>query len=163
MAGMRKVPIRNLDKVQAFLDTVPHGTKRQAIEAIAKYLVGDSRHGFKHDDPYVQTTRKAVYGRQWESDKQRRYVMARIRSGEIKLGQRQRSPTRQSQGYGYRKTNSGYGATIYNTQPSAFWTRVWGKWPKWRNTEKVIKDNIKGALRSGATAVNKWLRARDKK
>ena len=153
-------PIRNLANVQAYLKTVPHGTKRAAIVGMTEYVIGDSGHGLKHDDPYSQTTRKKVYGQQWESDKQRRYVMAKIRSGEIVLGQRRNSPTKASQGYAYRTTNNGYAATIYNDEPGAYWSRAWNRWPRWRSVKKVIDDNIKGAMRHATAAVNKVLRTK---
>jgi hypothetical protein len=151
-------PIRNLDRVIAYLKTVPHGTKRAAIKAIAEYLVGNQRHGFRHDDPYRKTTRAAVYGKQWESDAQRAYVMARIREGIIVLGQRARTPTDASKGYEVKYTQGGYNATITNSQPGAHWTRVWEGWRNWRPAMKVVQDNIKGALRSAVSAVNAELR-----
>jgi len=110
--------------------------------------------------PYKQTTRKAVYGRQWESDKQRAYVMSKIKSGEIVLGQRQRSPTDASSGYAVKETRGGYGATITNEKPGAFWSRVWNKWPRWRTVNKVVDDNIKGAMRHATARVNAFLRKR---
>lgn len=151
-------PIRNLDRVIAYLKTVPHGTKRAAVKAIAEYLVGNERHGFRHDDPYRRTTRAAVYGRQWESDAQRAYVMARIREGSIKLGQRARMPTDASKGYGYKLTHGGYGATITNSTEGAYWTRVWEGWKNWRPAMKVVQDNMKGAIRHAVAAVNAALR-----
>src|SRR5574343_84065 len=151
-------PIRGLDSVQQFIKALPYRTKREAIIGVAEYLVGDSRHGFRHDDPYRRTTRRAVYGQQWESDAQRRYVMAAIKSGEIVLGQRRPNPTDASKGYGYKLTNSGYGANITNEKPGAYWTRVWGGWRNWRNTMQVIRDNIRGALRHALARVNAVLR-----
>ena len=155
-------PIRNLDKVQAFLKTVPFGAMKIAIVAFTEYVIGNERHGLRHDDPYIPTTRRAVYGQQWESEAQRRYVMAAIKRGEIVLGQRQRMPTEASQGYGYHTTNSGYGATITNTEPGAYWSREWGGWKNWRSALKVIRDNMKGAMRHTTAEVNKYLRQKGK-
>ena len=155
-------PIRNFEKVQAFLKDLPYGTKRAAIIALAEYFVGNERHGFSHDDPYKQTTRKAVYGKTFESDAQRRFVMAAIRDGRIKIGQRNPNPTNASRSYGYKLTNNGYGATITNEAPGAHWTRVWRGWKNWRETSKVIGDNINGALKHAMAAVNDVLRKRAK-
>ena len=152
--------IQNVEKVQDYLKTVPRGTIRTAIKAFTEYVIGDSRHGLRHDDPYKQTTRQQVYGRQWESDKQRAYVMSRIKSGEIKLGQRQHSPTEASKGYGYKLRAGGYGATITNDKEGAYWTRVWNKWPTWRKVGKVIADSMKGAMRHATAAVNKYLKSK---
>lgn len=153
---MLKITVRNIDKVQAFLKTIPRGSKRVATKAFSEYIVGDSRHGLAHDDPYQQTTRKAVYGQQWQSDKQRKYVMAKIRSGEIVLGQRKYSPTQASQGYKVVETRNGY--TITNQKPGAFWTRIWAKWPRWRHENQVIKDSMRGAMQHTTRAVNNFLK-----
>jgi len=160
---MIKYVIRNVKEVQAYLSTVPRDTVRVAIEAIAKYVIGEEgapgagRHGLMHDDPYKQTTRAAVYGRTFESDKQRAYVMAAIRSGEIKIGQRSPKQTDASQGYGYNLTNNGYGATIKNEKPGAYWSRVWGGWKNWRTIPQVISDNMRGAIRHANTEIKKFL------
>ena len=155
---MIKISVRNIDRVHAFLRTIPQGAKRHASKAFSEYIVGDSRHGLKHDDPYQQTTRKAVYGQQWKSEKQRKYVMGAISRGEIVLGQRKHSPTKASQGYAVSQTRDGY--VIVNKEPGAFWSRVWNKWPRWKHTNEVIKNNMKGAMRHTVGAVNKFLRSK---
>jgi len=157
---MIKITVRNIGIVQAFLKTVPPGVKRESSKAVAEYIVGDAGHGLSHDDPYQQTTRARVYGQQWESDKQRKYVMAKIRSGEIVLGMRRNSPTKASQGYGVTETRNGY--VITNKEPGAYWTRRWNKWPRWKHTNEVIKNNIKGAMRHATAAVNRFLRTKGK-
>ena len=151
-------PIRGIKEVQAYLKTVPRGAVKAAIVAVTEYIISDSRHGLRHDDPYKRTTRKAVYGKTFESDKQRRYVMAKIRSGEIVPGQRKYVPTKASGGYVNTETRDGY--TITNTQPGAFWSRVWAKWPKWRHVNKVVKDNMRGAMRAATSEVNKFLKSK---
>jgi len=156
-------PIKNIDKVVAFLRNLPRGTKREAVIGVAEYLVGDGSHGLSKDDPYRRTTRKAVYGRTFESDAQRRYVMGAIKRGEIVPGQRKYSPTRASEGYSYKLTSGGYGATITNTEEGAYWTRVWGGWKNWRSYDKVVRDNIKGAMRHAMKRVNDVLRSKGKK
>ncbi|MCP4263654.1 MAG: hypothetical protein GY774_40025 [Planctomycetes bacterium] len=158
-----KLPIRNLEKVQAYLKTVPHGTKKIAIEAYTRYLIGlegapgPGRHGLSRKDPYKQTTRAKVYGQTFESDKQRKYVMAAIKSGEIKKGQRKGHATK-AEGYTYKLTNSGYGATIENKEESAYWSRVWGGWKNWRSVQQVIIDNTKGAMRHATSRINAFLK-----
>jgi hypothetical protein len=151
-------PIRGIKEVQDFLKNAPRGAVKPALIAIVEYFIGNERHGLKHDDPYKQTTRAAVYGRQWESDKQRRYVMAMIREGKIVLGKRSRNPTDASKGYGYQETKSGYGATITNDQPGAYWTRKWGGWKNWRLYMEVIQANMKGALKEGMKVFNQYIK-----
>ena len=166
---LRRLPIRNLEEVQAVLREIPRGGMKVAIIAMVEYFIGDvgapgaGRHGLKHDDPYRQTTRKAVYGRTFESDAQRKYVMAAIKDGRIKIGQRFPDPTKASQAYGYDITKGGYGATIKNESPGAYWSREWGGWKNWRSVPKVIKDNMKGASRHATTEVNKYMKTKVKK
>jgi len=153
---MKFGPIRNLKKVQDYLKKLPRGTMKAAIVAITEYIIGNEKHGLRHDDPYKQTTRKKVYGRTFESDKQRKYVMAAIADGRIKIGQRKPNPDK-TRGYGYKLTNNGYNATITNESEGAYWARVWGGWRNWRNVAKVVNANIKGALRHATAEVNKVL------
>jgi len=156
-------PIRNLKKVQDYIKSVPHGAKKEAVEAVTEYIIGDESHGLSHDDPYKQTTRKAVYGQTFESDAQRRYVMAAIKDGTIKIGKRNPDPTKAGQAYTAKYTNNGYNATIQNKQEGAYWTRIWGGWKNWRSYDKVIRDNIKGAMKHATARVNALLKAKAKK
>lgn len=154
-------PIRNVEKLQAYLRTLPRGTIRTAIRAFTEYIVGDSSHGLAHDDPYHYVSRKAAYGQTFQSDKQRRYVMAMIKSGEITPGVRKNSPTNQSQVYGIQETNGGYGATITNSSEGAYWTRkaqpAQLRMAGWRAYADVVAANVQGALRHAGAAVRSFL------
>ena len=130
--------IQGIAKVKKYLAKVPHGTKKAAIYAIAEYIKGDERHGFSHDNPYRKTTRKAVYGRSFESDAQRRYVMWMIRNG-VWSGQRMRTPTDASDSYEIQITKGGYGANIISNSEGAYYTRIWRGW----KTGRVIKMSFK--------------------
>jgi len=154
--------VRGNEKTQAYLKTVPRGTIRTALDAIAEYIIGDARHGLSHDDPYRQTTREAVYGKTFESDAQRRYVMAAIKDGRIKIGERNPDPTEASENWYHEPTNNGYGQTIKNDSPGAYWSREWGGWKNWRSVDKVVQSNIAGALRHAGAEVKKWLRSNTK-
>lgn len=156
------VSVRNLDGVQAFLKSLPRGTMRIALAAFTEYAIGDDSHGLRKDEPYAQTTRKKVYGQTFESDKQRRYVMAALDDGRIKIGQRQQSPTDASQGYGWKETNNGYGAIITNTSPGAYWSRVWGGWKNWRSVPQVVADNMRGGIRHALAMVNVYIKQKAK-
>ena len=83
--------VRNLEAVQAFLKSLPHGGIKRVLEAMVIYFIGDASHGLVHYEPYKYITRKQAYGKTFESDKQRRYVMAKIRSGEITPGKENRT------------------------------------------------------------------------
>ena len=155
-------PPKNIDSVLRHLKNLPYGTKREAVIGVAEHLVGDEQHGFSHDDPYRQTTRRKVYGQTFFSDAQRRKVMAMINNGEIVIGQRQNSPTEASGQYGYKLIRGGYGAVITNPSPGAYWTRIWGGWKNWRSATQVIHDNLAGAVRHALARVNRILREKGK-
>lgn len=156
-------PIKNIEKVRAFLQSAPHGTKRAAVIAVAEYLIGDESHGLAHDDPYKYVSIKQAYGG-FKSRAQQAKVMAMINSGEITPGQRAHIPTDQSQGYGYKLTGGGYGATIQNSSEGAYWTRIARPnmiaLSNWRSYLQVVNSNIKGALRHATAKVNEVLRRR---
>ena len=156
-------PIRGIKEVQKYLATVPRGAVKVGVRAFAEYLIGDGRRGLSHDDPYKQTTRKAVYGQTFESEAQRKYVMGAIADGRIQIGRRNPDPTIQSRGYKINETNSGYGATIVNEKEGAYWARKWGGWRNWRSFKQVVMDNLRGATRSATQAVNRYLKDKSKK
>lgn len=154
--------VRNQEQVQAFLRSLPKGVLRPALKAMSNYFIGDDRHGLKHSDPYKYVTRKSAYGFTFHSDKQRRYVMAMIRSGEIKPGTPNRTGT-SAAAWTARETNSGYGYTLENPTRGAYFTRSdrgQAAQPAkvgWRKVSKVIADNLKGALRAARAAIKKWI------
>ena len=54
---MFKMQMRGLDSIKKLLEETPRGTKGAAVEAAAKYLIGDNRHGLKHYPAYKWITR----------------------------------------------------------------------------------------------------------
>ena len=157
------VQVRGVEKVQAFLASIPRGAMKIALTAVTEYIIGDASHGLKHNDPYRYVTRAAAYGQTFVSPQQRGYVMAKIRSGEIVPGQENRTG-RTSDSYGYTETNNGYGMTILNPTAGAYYTRsdsgqaAQPEMVGWRKAAQVIADNINGAMRSAQARVNEWLK-----
>lgn len=136
-----------------------------AIEAYAKYLIGNSRHGLKHYPSYKYITRARAYGQTFVSDKQRRYVMAAIRDGRITPGQENRTGL-QAESWKYAVENNR--VRIYNTASGSKYTmgdmtqanmmRLIG----WRKVSDVVKTNVRGAIRYAQAAVNQFLKSRSK-
>ena len=155
--------IRNDKEVSAFLKTLPRGTIRIALKAMADYFLGDERHGLRHNESYKYVSRKRAYGVTFFSDKQRRYVMAKIKSGEIKPGQSNRSGAT-SAAWTAKETKGGYGYTLQNPSRGAYFTRSdkgQARQPAmvgWRKVLKVVQDNMKGAIRSAMAKVKEWIR-----
>lgn len=164
---MIKASVRGVEQLKAFFAKIPSNTRKIAVEEVTKYLIGDNNHGLKHYVKYKYVSRKSAYGRTFESDKQRRYVMAKIRSGEITPGRDNRSGALQ-RGWQYKRQGGGYGATIYNAVPYAKWVMGDGTQARqpnkvgWRMMAEVISTNIKGAMQAANQAVGRWLKANNK-
>ena len=88
---MIKMSVRGVEKLQAFFKKLPPAARKIAAPEIAIHLIGDDNRGLKHYVGYKYVSRKSAYGQTFSSDKQRRYVMAKIRSGEITPGRSNRS------------------------------------------------------------------------
>lgn len=153
--------IRGVEEWKAYLKTVPYGTVKVGLAALAEWLIGTPERGLKHYQKYLYVSIKKAYGG-FKSDKQRRYVMAMIREGKIDPGVPHRTG-RTQRGYVANVTNNGYGITIENKEPGAYYTRDdqgqarLNALAGWKKTAEVISTNIAGAIRHAQAAVNAWL------
>lgn len=155
---MIKVSIKNLDKVVEFIKKVPLGMKTVTGRAVADYLVGDMSHGLKHYPPYKYVSWNSIGG--FVSDKQRRYVMAKIRSGEIDPGYPHRTGNFQRGWYVggeppryVIKNEISYGNYLVDdNEQSRMHSKI-----GWRTVSKNIADNMKGAIHAANLAIAKWI------
>ena len=155
--------IRGIEKVKAYLNTVAHGTKSVAISALADYIIGDGTHGLKQYPRYKHVTRKAAYGRTFQSDKQRRWFFANLHEGNILPGYPRRTGRLQR---GWDKKGSSTKITIFNREPYAKW--VHGDRSQanlnalvgWRKTMDIVKSNVAGAIRHARAKVKEYLKTR---
>lgn len=156
---MIKIAVKGIENVQAFLRALPLGTKTVAGRAVAEYLVGDVSHGLRHYPPYKHVPYSEIGG--FKSDKQRRYVMARIREGTIDPG------ISASTGYfrdawqisgeapRYNIVNDvAYAGFLVGNAEQSLHSQKQG----WRKISQTIADNIDGAFRHAIAKVNEWLR-----
>lgn len=156
-------PLRGVEKWQAYLRQLPRGTVKIGLRAIAEWLIGTPQRGLMRYQPYKYVSRKQAYGQTFKSDKQRRYVMAAIREGRIDPGVPHRTGNTQ-RGYVMRETNGGYGMSIDNAAPGAYWTRDdqgqarLNALAGWRTAGSIIETNIAGAIRHAQAAVNAFLK-----
>ena len=155
---MIQVTIRNAEKVAAFLKSVPVNTKKIAHHSVLVYTMGNKGHGLMHYVPYKHITVKQAGG--WKSDKQRRYVMAKIREGKIdpgvphRTGEMQRAWDIQRMGDQERIINPlGYPNFVMQDEEQTLGHKKRG----WRVVSVVVKNNIAGALRYANAEVQKWL------
>jgi hypothetical protein len=157
--------VRGIEKVKAYLKTVPYGTVRVAVRAIGTYLIGDGSHGLSHPDPYKYVSRKSAYGVTFFSEAQRRYVMAAIKRGDITPGQENRTGASTS-AWRMVETNGGYGMSLRNPTQGAYYTRDnegQARQPAkvgWRKVVTVVAANIAGAMRHANAEVKRWLKSK---
>lgn len=153
------IKVRGLDAVKEFISSLPRRVRGVATEAMAEYFIGNGRHGLKRYPPYKYVTRKAAYGQTFQSDKQRRYVMARIREGTIDPGAPHRTGNYQR---GWQMENSGVKTQIVNAVPYAQYVggdnqaRLNEK-VGWRVWSDIIATNFRGAVQAAERAVGKML------
>ena len=155
-----KFVIRNVEAVQNYIRSLPRGVVKIGLAAIAEYILGDSGHGLRHDDPYKYVSRQSAYGKTFSSDKQRRWFWAN--GGPDMIGKPRTGDT--ARAWYKKETNSGYGYTLQNDTAAAYYTRSdYGQAAQpamvgWRKTSKVVEDNIKGAIRHAIAEVRKFLK-----
>ena len=158
-----KFVVRNLEEVQKFLKELPRGSLRTGLKAFTEYVLGNSTRGLRHYEPYKFVTRKRAYGMTFFTDKQRRYVMAKIRSGEMKVGTNQRTGNTAA-AWTMQEKNNGYAYSLVNNTAGAYYTRDdsgQARQPAlvgWRKVSKVVADNMRGAIRHALAEVKKWIK-----
>jgi len=162
--------VRSSKKIQDFLRSLPYGTRKIGLAAIAEYLLGDDRHGLRHDEPQKYISRKqAGYT---TSAKQMRFffatgILERTPDGGIKLNHYKRTGET-ANAWVSREINRGYGIVLENEKKGAYYTRdnfgqtrqheMAGR----RKVSKVVADNLKGAIRHAKAEVGKWMRSNAK-
>jgi len=170
--------IRGIDKVKAYLASVPRGTMRVALDAIARWLIGDSQGGLMHPEPYKYASRAKAYGYTgakfkngarvpagYFSAKQFFYVAA-ITHGFTDRGSKRTSESSDAWTYKPTETNKGYSYRLINDTPGAYYTRDdYGQAQQpanvgWLKVSKVVAKNIAGALRAAIAAVNAHLKSK---
>ncbi len=153
------------ETVQQYLKTVPYGGLKVALKAFVEYVIGNASHGLKHPEPYKYVSREAAYGETFSSPKQRAYVMAKIRSGEITPGRSNRTGNSEEAWQYVMITDYNY--TIVNPEPGAYWTRDdqgQANQPAmvgWRKTMAVVMDNMAGGMRAANAAVKKYFASKE--
>ena len=162
--------VRSTKKIQAFLRTLPYGTRKIGLDAIAEYLLGDASHGLRHDEPQKYVSRaQAGYK---TSSRQIAYffavgILEKLPGGGVKLNHYVRTGETAA-AWTSRETNNGYSVMLENPKAGAYYTRDDGYQTKQhalagrRKVSKVVADNLMGAIRHANAEVGKWLRKTNK-
>jgi len=161
--------IRGLEELEAFLKKLPRGGVRVALEAIARYVVGNTSRGLRHDEPQKYVSRKKA-GYTTSAAQIRFFFATGILEnvgGKVKLNRYKRSGDTAAS-WAYKAVND-WNYRVVNPKAGAYWTRdekgqtrqhaMAGR----RKTSKVISDNMKGAIRSAGVALKKWIRENTKR
>jgi len=158
---MIKIKVTGVDKTINFLKTFAEGYEDVSLNAISEYLMGDERHGLKHYPPYKHVSFKQAYGG-FLSDKQRRYVMMKIRSGEIDPGYSASNgyygdawqTNKIADGKYVISNDVHYAGYLVGDDRQSKMMQMKG----WRVVSQNIKDNIMGAFRHARGAINKFIK-----
>lgn len=151
------------DKVELMVGRVAKALKPDVSYAAAVYLVGNMGRGLKHYRSYKHVTRKAAYGKTFQSDKQRRYVMAMIKQGKITPGYPKRTGKAQ-RGWKARPISGGdsmvsndvpYIGYLHDNDSQARLNALAG----WRKVEEIIESNTRGMLNAGEQAIKRVTQA----
>jgi hypothetical protein len=155
--GVRTSP-PNLAQV---ISDLPRSVRGAATEAAARYLVGNGSHGLTHYPAYSYVTRRRAYGSSFFSDRQRRKVMAMIRSGEILPGYPRRTGAFQRV---IQIVNDGVKTRILLTAPHSVHLvddERQARQPMaagWRRVGLVIASNERGAIQAADRAAQEIIK-----
>jgi hypothetical protein len=157
-----KTTIRGIEEFQAFLKrTVPRGAIKVALAAIADYLVGTPNKALRREPAYKYVSR-ARAGYKPMSDRMRRWFWAN--GGPDMIGAHKRGATQA--GWYAKSTKGGYGYTVGNTAPGAYYTmsdKGQAAQPRavgWRTIAERIGDLMDGAMRHARAMVGAFLAKR---
>lgn len=159
---MIKFQVRGLEEVNAFLKSLPRGTMRAAIKAFSEYMLGNEQHGLRHYVPEKRVTRTQAYGRPFQTDKQRRWFFANLKSGALKIPYQRTGKLRDNwkiQGSEYQKTIKNklpYAPYVMGIAGQSRMSRKIG----WKSWLEVVQSNMKGAMRSATMAVARWIKTK---
>ncbi len=105
------IVIDGLTELRSKLDRFPKEAQNKAGDMVSDYTVNIMREYV----PYAYVPFKSAYGN-WFSEKQRRYVMARIHEGSIRPGAPSRTQTLRG---GWKKMGEGADSLVVNDVPYA--------------------------------------------
>jgi hypothetical protein len=138
------VNVRN-DAAKKYLDNIQRNLRGLVSESVGKELVRLIRLYPR----YKYVTRKKAYGETFVSDKQRKFVMAKIREGSISPGHSNRTMTLKK---GWKTTGERTKTRIINDVPYAGFVQgnvsqsAHEYMAGWKKVNVLIKENIQAAM-----------------
>ena len=157
---MIKISVRGIPELRKFLAELPREAKRISEYAATEYLIGNEQHGLAHYPPYKHVSFQEAYGG-FVSDKQRRYVMARIREGSITPGE---SASNGYYGDAWKVEDKGvYHAAVNDVGYAKYLvgdsdqSKMMGM-KGWRKLAQIASDNMRGMVRAAQLALNRYIK-----
>jgi len=126
--------IRGMKETQKYLNSLPYGVKKVVLPEIAKYLLGDDRHGYRHYPPL----------------KNQAYLQ-HIPPSYVRTNDAKNSWRIVGEPYQPKIVSSGVAYVPFVPR--------WKKYG-WREWKQVALDNMKGALVKANAALRKYLKAK---
>jgi hypothetical protein len=153
-------PVRGIEKIESFLQSLPRGVVKVGLEAIGEWFVGSDNRGLRHYPGYKYVSR-ARAGYRPMSAKMRRWFWAN--GGPDMIGNNRTGATKA----GWRAVpgNNGYRMSLQNSAPGAYYTmsdKGQAAQPAavgWRKVSEVVSTNIAGAMRHAVAAINALLKS----
>jgi hypothetical protein len=150
--------LRGYDEVYGTLfHHVPKHLRGVVSEAASDDLIGTPQRGLQRYPPYKHIARSSVFRPTFKSDKQRRFVMASIRSGSIEPGYPHRTGNYQRS---WQRVGSGVASRIQGQLPHEGWPNPLAKRIGWREPLVIIMSNLAHATQAAERAVAAWFKAR---
>lgn len=151
--------VRGVEEIQAFLKTVPHGSKKAIIEAFEYWYIGRPDKALRHYEPYKYVKPFRSYSSDPEkAARQRAWIFAHL---DI-IGQNNRTG-KTADSWKSTPLGKGYNIRIENTSEGA--KHIWGDDTQTRHQKAVghrkpsskISSNLASALRHARKAVREFL------
>ena len=154
------IDVPDLAELQKLLANLPNDVADEGIDASNEYLLNVMR----AYAPYKYVSFKSAYGG-WFSEKQRRYVMAKIAEGEIQPGRPHRS---QALSRAWRIIGEGRNSLLANELPYSAYVQGDSQSEQarmmsmigWKGTDQVIRERQAEIMRKFETGANKALKKR---
>lgn len=156
MSDWIDIDVSGIEEIQTALAETPEAVGSAAVDEVNKYLVNV----LKTYPPYQHIGFKQAYGG-WFSDKQRKYVMARIREGSITPGYAHRS---QRMAEGWKVIDKGMSSIIVNETPYSGYLMGDRKQSRmagmigWDRITFIIRERMPQIIRRAAAGVKNALR-----
>lgn len=156
MSDFIGLEVNGIDEIRREFGNWPKIIQDDVIDEVNKYILAN----VKKYPPYKYVSFKQAYGG-WFSEKQRRYVMARIAEGAIKPGMPNRS-NRLAQGW--KVIDKGTQSIIVNEVPYAGYVMGDGSQARmhskigWKTLREWIRSNMGGIITAARQGLSVALR-----